>query len=237
MSTSLSETSATSSHAIIGSSAGIGFSLASRAVDAGQNVYGVSRGPSDLKSTNYTHLIGDARSPEAYVDLFPKKIDYLTFCPGQIFLGSLRRTKPEDLLNTFESNVVDAFRVIQSLRNRITQSIVLISSVAAKVGIPNHAAISASKSALDGLVRTMAAELSPGIRINAVAPTLTPTDTATQLVGGQHALPRLAHLHPMKALPSSDEVASAIHYFHTQAHSVTGQILMIDSGMSFLHVR
>jgi len=226
-----------SNHLIIGSSSGIGNALALLSSESGQSVYGVSRSSSLFTQSNYTHIEGDARNPEEFVDQLPKKIDYLTFCPGQIFLGSMRRTTPEDLLNSFESNVVDAFRVIQTVRNRISQSIVLISSVAAKVGIPNHSAISASKSALEGLARTMAAELSPRIRVNVVAPTLSPTNTATRLVGGEDALPRVASLHPLKALPSPDEVASAISYFHVQAKTVTGQSLAVDAGMSLVQSR
>ena len=237
MSSSLQVTSPQGTHLIIGSSSGIGNSLAHLSLQGGEIVYGVSRSSSELNHSDYTHIEGDARNPEEFVDHLPKKIDYLTFCPGQIFLGSMRRTIPEDLLNSFESNVVDAFRVIQTVRNRITQSIVLISSVAAKVGIPNHSAISASKSALEGLARTMAAELSPRIRVNVVAPTLSPTETATRLVGGEDALPRVASLHPLKALPSPDEVASAISYFHVQAKTVTGQSLAVDAGMSLVQSR
>lgn len=237
MTNTLQVNSNSSSHIIIGSSAGIGFALADLSLQHGQEVIGVSRSAADITDDNYTHILGDARNPENYFDQLPKKVDFLTFCPGQIFLGSMRRTTPEDLLNSFESNVVDAFRVISALRKRITKSIVLISSVAAKVGIPNHSAISASKSALEGLARTMAAEMSPRIRVNVVAPTLSPTDTATQLVGGKDALPRVAGLHPLKSLPSPDEVASAINYFHTQAHSVTGQSLSVDAGMSVLNAR
>ena len=237
MSSSIKENSITVTHLILGSSSGIGYALAKRSLSTGQKVYGVARSVSNITDLNYSHIVGDARNPEQFADQLPKKIDFLTFCPGQIFLGSMRRTTPEDLLNSFESNVVDAFRVIQVVRNRLQKSIVLISSVAAKVGIPNHSAISASKSGLEGLARTMAAEMSPRIRVNVVAPTLSPTDTATQLVGGEDALPRVASLHPLKDLPSPDEVASAISYFHTQAHSVTGQTLSVDSGMSLLNVR
>ena len=237
MSNTHQENPTSSTHTIIGSSAGIGHALAKYSLEGGETVFGVSRSSSDLSNSNYTHISGDARKPEEYAEQLPKKIDYLTFCPGQIFLGSMRRTTPEDLLNSFESNVVDAFRVISALRNRITKSIVLISSVAAQVGIPNHSAISASKSALEGLARTMAAEMSPRIRVNVVAPTLSPTATATNLVGGEEALPRVAALHPLKALPSPEEVAAAISFFHTQAHSVTGQTLPVDSGMSMLNIR
>ena len=237
MSSSAQVTSPQDNHLIIGSSSGIGNALAQLSLQDGQAVYGVSRSSSELNHSNFTHIEGDARKSEEFLDQLPKKIDFLTFCPGQIFLGSMRRTTPEDLLSSFESNVVDAFRVIQTVRNRITQSIVLISSVAAKVGIPNHSAISASKSALEGLARTMAAEMSPRLRVNVVAPTLSPTDTATRLVGGEEALPRVAALHPLKVLPGPDEVASAISYFHMHAKSVTGQSLAVDSGMSLVQSR
>jgi 3-oxoacyl-[acyl-carrier protein] reductase len=229
------ETSISPTHVIIGSSAGIGNALVRHSLNISQTVFGVSRGEIDLPGTGYTHIIGDARDPAAFVSFLPRKFEYLTFCPGQIFLGSMRRTTPADLLKSFEANVVDAYRVISALRNHITKSIVLISSVAAKVGIPNHSAISASKSALEGLVRTMAAELAPRIRVNAVAPTLSPTATATNLVGGEEALSKISALHPLKTLPSPEEVASAISFFHTSAHSVTGQSFAVDSGMSTLN--
>ncbi len=78
-----------------------------------------------------------------------------------------------------KSFVVGAVRTIQAalpgLRTAASSSILLFSTVAVGQGMPMHASVAASKGAIEGLARTLAAELSPEIRVNCIAPALTDT--------------------------------------------------------------
>jgi len=112
---------------------------------------------------------------------------------------------------------------------------VLFSSVAARTGLPNHCAISAAKSGLEGFGIALAAELAPKVRVNLVAPTLTPTEMGLSMVGGEKMIPMIEGRHPLKKLPAVDEAASAALFLHSSgAASMTGQILKVDGGMSRL---
>jgi NAD(P)-dependent dehydrogenase (short-subunit alcohol dehydrogenase family) len=63
--------------------------------------------------------------------------------------------------------------------------IVLFSTVAVRLGMPCHAAVASAKGAVEGLPRAPAAELAPGIRVNAKAPTLTETPLAARLLSSE----------------------------------------------------
>ena len=114
-----------------------------------------------------------------------ERIHALTFCPGKVILGPVKRLKIEQMMEAYQTSVLDAFVVIQSLLPRLEGSVTLLSSVAARSGLPNHCAISAAKSALEGFAIALAADLAPKVRVNVVAPTLTPTEMGTAMVGGE----------------------------------------------------
>jgi len=118
---------------------------------------------------------------------FPDIVDGLVYAPGSINLKPFNRLTLEDFKNDFEINVLGAVKIIQkllpNLKKSESASVVLFSSVAAKLGMPFHASISASKSAVEGLTKSLSAELSSQkIRVNAVAPSLTDTNLASQLL-------------------------------------------------------
>ena len=142
-----------------------------------------------------------ATEPENYLDSLPETINALTFCPGKVILGPIKRLRPEQMLEAYQTSVLDAFSAIQSLLPRLSGSIVLLSSVAARTGLPNHCAISAAKSALEGFAIALAADLAPKVRVNVVAPTLTPTEMGTAMVGGEKMLPMIEERHPLKKFP------------------------------------
>ena len=228
-------------HVIAGASKGIGRALVEKAGKAGQEIFAISRSTPKVPSEHGQWIKGDVAHPEDFIDQFPPAVNCVTFCPGKVILGPIKRLKTEQMEEAYRTNVLDAFKLIQSILPRLTQnengSIVFISSVAASTGLPNHCAISAAKSALEGFSVALAADLAPKVRVNVVAPTLTPTEMGLAMVGGEKMIPMIEERHPLKKLPRIDEIAATISFLHsTDASSITGQVLKVDSGLSTLRL-
>jgi len=224
-------------HLIVGASRGIGRSLLDLSVDAGHQVYALARTKPENAPEGCTWIQGDAENPDSFMDQLPEKINALTFCPGKVILGPIKRLRKEQMLDAYKTSVLDAFTLIQSLIPRLEGSIALLSSVAARTGLPNHCAISAAKSGLEGFAIALAADLAPKVRVNVVAPTLTPTEMGLAMVGGDKMIPMIEERHPLKKIPSVSEIASTISFLHSEsAASITGQIFKVDSGLSQLRL-
>ena len=227
-------------HLVAGGTKGIGRALVDSLCEKNHEVIVVSRNsPEDSLPSKVTWLQGDVGKPEKFIDSLPARIDCFTFCPGKIVLGNVKRLSREKMLMAFSSSVLDAFDLTQAILPQLSESdqssIVFISSVAASLGLPNHCAISTAKSALEGFALSLAADLSPKTRINVVAPTLTGTESALNLVGGEKALPIITSKHPLRRIARPEEVAAAIVFLHSfDASSITGQVLKIDAGMKGL---
>ena len=169
-------------HLIAGASRGIGRALLESSIGNGENVWGLSRSQPDEVTSDCNWIMGNADDPETFTDDLPDVIDALTFCPGKVVLGPVKRLTIEQMLEAYKTSVLDAFTLIQTLLPKLQDSsIVLISSVAASMGLPNHCAISAAKSGLEGFALALAADLAPKTRVNVVAPTLTPTEMGLSL--------------------------------------------------------
>jgi 3-oxoacyl-[acyl-carrier protein] reductase len=224
-------------HLIVGASRGIGRSLLDLSLDAGHQVYALARTKPENAPEGCTWIQGDAENPDSFMDQLPKEINALTFCPGKVILGPIKRLRKEQMLDAYKTSVLDAFTLIQSLIPRLEGSIALLSSVAARTGLPNHCAISAAKSGLEGFAIALAADLAPKVRVNVVAPTLTPTEMGLAMVGGDKMIPMIEERHPLKKIPSVCEIASTISFLHSEsAASITGQIFKVDSGLSQLRL-
>ena len=114
-------------------------------------------------------------------------IDGLVYFPGTINLKPFTMLKEEDFLNDFKINVLGASKVVKKVINKLKEadgaSVVFISSVAANIGLPFHASIGASKSALEGMARALASEYTNAkVCFNVVAPSLTETNLSTNLL-------------------------------------------------------
>ncbi|KAL1968199.1 hypothetical protein VTN77DRAFT_2034 [Rasamsonia byssochlamydoides] len=110
-----------------------------------------------------------------------------------------------------------------------TGSIVNASSIQGLQGFARHAAYSASKHAVTGLTRSVAKEVAPAIRVNAIAPGTIQTpllDKAIEIQGGKLDLPCA-----FPRFGTADEVAHAVVYLLSDASSyTTGTILSVDGG-------
>ncbi|AMO20000.2 SDR family oxidoreductase [Flavobacterium columnare] len=170
--------------------------------------------------------------------VFPEIIDGIVYAPGSINLKPFHRFTEEDFRADFEINVLGAVKIIQQLLPRLKKSnsasIVLFSSVAAKIGMPFHASIATSKSAIEGLVRSLAAEFAQhNIRINAIAPSLTTTKLSASLLSTPEKIEAAAKRHPLQNIGDPNDIAKMIVFLLSDFSSwITGQIISIDGGMS-----
>ncbi|MFT6065598.1 MAG: NAD(P)-dependent dehydrogenase (short-subunit alcohol dehydrogenase family) [Polaribacter sp.] len=217
---------------VIGGSKGIGKAIVTSLV--GENkVINISRSDTLEPHQNLTHF-----SLNILTDDLPaiEEIDSLIYCPGSINLKPISRLKLEDFREDFEINVIGAVKAIQhflpSLKKGTKPSILLFSTVAAKLGMPFHASVAAAKSAVEGLTKSLGAELAPSIRVNAIAPTVTNTDLASKLLRNDRMKENITDRHPLKKYLQPQEVADmATFLISDKAASISGQIFELDCGI------
>ena len=217
---------------IVGGSKGIGNSILKNLAPT-HKIFNISRTEPDIKHQNISHFGLDILE-----DQLPdiEQLDSIIYCPGSINLKPLKRLKPEDFTNDFNINVIGAVKVIQHylnvLKNGNKPSILLFSTVAAKLGMPFHASVAASKSAVEGLTKSLGAEFAPTIRVNAIAPTVTDTELASKLLRNEKMVKNMKERHPLKKYLAPEEVAEmAAFLISDKAASISGQIFQMDCGI------
>jgi 3-oxoacyl-[acyl-carrier protein] reductase len=111
--------------------------------------------------------------------------------------------------------------------------VVFFGCVAARRGMPFLARFGADKAAVEGLARSLAAELAPAVRVNAVAPSLTDTPLAASLLSSEERAAAAAKRHPLNRVGDAGEVAELVEFLVSDASRfITGQVIGIDGGMS-----
>ncbi|BDU26154.1 SDR family oxidoreductase [Flavobacterium sp. GSB-24] len=217
---------------IIGGSRGIGNAILQQQLEK-HLVYNISRTIPDFSHPNLIHFSVDVLQDEL-PDI--EIIDALVYCPGSINLKPILSLSIDDFRNDFEINVIGAVKVIQhflpALKKGKNPSIVLFSTVAAKLGMPFHSSIAASKSGVEGLTKSLGAELAPLIRINAIAPTITETSLSASILRNDRMKENMMERHPMKNYLKPQEVARMADYLISEdAASISGQIFPMDYGL------
>ena len=232
---------------IYGGTGGIGSALARRLSATGKKVHLVARGTERLaalgEEIGASTTAGDVNDPELFdraVDDAGGTIDGLVYAVGTINLGSIQRVEPDTLLEDYKINAVGAALAARSAirplkKSAASPSIVFISSVAAERGFPFHASIGMAKGAVSALTRSLAAELAPKIRVNAIAPSLVKTPLSEPLLANRQTAESIAKSHPLPRLGEPEEVASlAAYLLSAEAGWITGQIIGVDGGRSAL---
>jgi NAD(P)-dependent dehydrogenase (short-subunit alcohol dehydrogenase family) len=160
----------------------------------------------------------------------------LAYCVGSIVIKSLRSFREEDFIKAYRLNVVGAALAVKAAQRALEAangSVVLFSTVAVGQGFPNHAVISAAKGGVEGLTRALAAELAPKVRVNAVAPSLTRTPLAENLVRNEAMAKGIAQLHAIPRLGEPDDIAAAAAFLlGPDSGWITGQVMAVDGGRS-----
>lgn len=217
---------------IIGGSRGIGLSLVKLLLD-NNKVINLSRNAPDLNHDNFTHFSIDVLHDELPVI---EKCDGLVYCPGSINLKPIGRLKLDEFRDDFEINVIGAVKAIQQylpiLKLGENPSITLFSTVAVKLGMPFHASVATAKAGVEGLTKSLGAELAPTVRVNAIAPTVTNTELASKLLRNDRMIENISERHPLKKFLKPEEVANmAAFLISDKASSITGQIFEMDCGI------
>ncbi|GAA4806369.1 SDR family oxidoreductase [Litoribaculum gwangyangense] len=217
---------------VIGGSKGIGNALITKLLDHSK-VINISRTSPEKTHSNLIHYSCDVTQDE-----LPEieSADGLIYCPGSINLKPISRLSIEDFKEDFEINVLGAVKAIQKylpvLKNGNKPAVVLFSTVAAKLGMPFHASIATSKAGVEGLVKSLGAELAPTIRVNAIAPTVTNTDLASKLLRNDKMIENITDRHPLKKFLNPEEVAGMAEFLLSdKAASLSGQIFEMDCGI------
>jgi NAD(P)-dependent dehydrogenase (short-subunit alcohol dehydrogenase family) len=169
--------------------------------------------------------------------------DGLVYALGTINLRSLQRLTEADFLNDFRINAMGAALAVQAALPALkscagTASVVLFSSVAALQGFTFHASMGMAKGAVGGLTLSLAAELAPKVRVNAIAPSLTRTPLAEGILSTEQAAASIAGMHAMRRLGTSDDMAALSAFLLSpDADWITGQIISVDGGRSTLRTK
>lgn len=225
---------------IAGGSKGIGLELVKLLEPGAERIDVWSRTAGELPASGKVqHAVCDFADANAPLPELPEEIQGAVYCPGTINLRSFRSLQVADFRQDLEVNLIGAIRFLQACQPRLKgrdgqpASVVLFSTVAVGQGMPMHASVAASKGAIEGLVRSLAAEWAPKIRVNAIAPALTDTPLASRLLSTPEKREAMATRYPLKRIGSAEELARAAMFLVTnQSNWVTGQVLGVDGGMS-----
>lgn len=217
---------------VIGGSKGIGNAVVNSLLES-HHVINISRTSPESQHPNLNHYKCDILTDEL-PDL--DSADGLVYCPGSINLKPISRLSLDDFRADFEINVLGAVKAIQKylpqLKKGENPSILLFSTVAAKLGMPFHASVATSKSGVEGLVKSLGAELAPTIRVNAIAPTVTDTELASKLLRNEKMIDNITQRHPLKKFLNPEEVAATAEFLLSdKAASFSGQIFEMDCGI------
>ena len=230
------------SYVIIGASSGIGKQLALQLSAGGNRVVGTyfKTPPQHLPQEIVMHPLNVLEENPDF-SFLPEKVDGLVYCPGSINLKPFARITPTDFINDYALQVVGAVKVLQATLPKLKQAeqarIVLFSTVAVQLGLNFHAQVASSKGAIEGLTRSLAAEFSPKIRVNCIAPSLTDTPLAAALLSSDEKKEANAQRHPLKKIGNSADIANMAEFLLSEkAAWITGQIFHVDGGMGSLKV-
>ncbi|KIA88703.1 SDR family NAD(P)-dependent oxidoreductase [Kaistella jeonii] len=221
---------------IIGAGRGIGLKTAQLLKE--ENLYTISRNLTpELESLGTQFFQFDVAKDDLSELSLPDQLHGVVFCPGSINLKPFNRLTEEDFLADFHQNFLGAVRVIQKclpiLKKSGGASIVLFSTVAAKVGMPFHTSIAASKGAIESFARSLASELAAAkIRVNVIAPSLSDTSLAAMLLSTEEKREASAKRHPLQRIGSTEDSAQLVEFLLSDKSSwITGQVIGVDGGL------
>ena len=227
---------------IFGATGSIGSSLANQLYEERKDCHLIGRNKEEIEKLagklNYSFSISDVLrmdfAKKLSEELGDVEILGIAYCVGSIDIKPFKLTKASDFVSSYVLNLVGVTEIIRNFQdnlNRNNASIVLFSTVAAKKGFVNHSIISSAKSGVEGLTVALAAEFAPNIRVNCIAPSLTKSKMAKNVIKNSKIEESIAKLHPLKRIGEGIDAANLAHFLLSKNSSwITGQIIGVDGG-------
>jgi NAD(P)-dependent dehydrogenase (short-subunit alcohol dehydrogenase family) len=236
---------------VTGGGSGIGLAITEKFVQAGIKTIIVGRDQKKLNSTcerlgelciAVSADLSKLKTIPSLVETIVKehgRIDVLVNNAGVNMKKDFFEVSDEEFQKVILINLTAVFALSKEVSKAMLQngggSIINISSMASQYGIPKVIAYTASKSAIEGMTRAMAVELSPmGIRINCIAPGFIATDmSAKALNGDPERKQKVIARTPMARLGDPGDIGDAAVFLASDASKfITGVILPVDGGNS-----
>jgi NAD(P)-dependent dehydrogenase (short-subunit alcohol dehydrogenase family) len=163
--------------------------------------------------------------------------DAVAHCAGAILIAPIGRTTEAQYRACMAANLDSAFFVSKAYAPRVQKSdrpgaLLFFSSVAAGIGVSNHAVIAMAKAGVEGLVRSLAADFSSaGLRVNAIAPGLMRTPATERMLSNESAAKAIAGQYPLgRHGEAADAAALGAFLLSDAAGWVSGQVIGLDGG-------
>lgn len=234
---------------VTGGASGIGLAISKKFADSNIHTIVIGRDESKLQSAG--KLLGDNGEtiqsdltklegiPSLVENIYKKHghIDVLVNNAGINMKKNFTEVTDQEFQSVLHTNINAVFaisrEVVKVMEKQQSGSIINISSMAAKYGLPRVIAYSASKSAIEGMTAAMASELSPkGIRINAIAPGFIVTEmTDKAFKGDEERRQKAIGRTPMGYMGKPEDIAEAAYFLATGASKyITGTSIRVDGG-------
>jgi NAD(P)-dependent dehydrogenase (short-subunit alcohol dehydrogenase family) len=233
---------------ITGSTSGIGREIALRLLKEGMSI--VVNGSNENKLANFpsgqniykwncdlSNSNDAGTSLAKFMEGNGINIDCLVYSAGVDMMCPIRSVRPEIYKKIFNVNFFSAVEIVKCLlskkiNNSTLRSVVFISSNASGLGAKGMSMYVASKSALDGFMKSAAVECAPRVRFNSVLPGAVRTEMTAATFDNEEVAAKLLALYPMgEGRPSN--VAEVINFLLSENASwVNGQQIVVDGGRS-----
>ena len=195
-----------------------------------------------LKNNNFEFVCLSSQESDFNIldnTTFPKidNLDGIVYFPGTVNLRPFSNLRSKDFQRDYEINVLGLVNILKHYQLSLNKnaSIVTISSIAAGFGMPFHSSISMCKASVEALIRSLAAEWAPKIRLNCIAPSLVETKMTERLTNSDMKKESIANKHPLKTIGEVSDISNMISFLLSEKSKwITGQTIRIDGGLSTL---
>jgi len=231
---------------ITGGSGGVAQATAHVLLDAGYRVALVSRHADKISVAEALRIEADCATVagaqsalEQARAMFGAPPGALVHAAGNTLIAPLARTREEQYRQVMAANLDSAFFTLQAFldalaKDKLEGAVVLFSSVVARIGVANHAAIAAAKAGVEGLTRSLAADYSDkGIRINCLAPGLMRSPMTERMLVNEKSVQQISAQYPLGRHGDAHDAALAAKFLiGPESGWITGQVIGLDGGFS-----